>query len=173
MAGAGAEHTTVGGVASRLTAADTAAVPPSEVAVHVKRDSDVSAIPVAGSHPDCELTVDCGSLTLQLTPTLDTYQPFVPVVPVTVGAMTGGEWSNPAGRQSQTPRVDAASEVGLVVMLKLPLGGGDPNPTPPRWGAPSVPVDDVHPLADSLNETWPATLNVQRIALRNEFAGRK
>jgi hypothetical protein len=80
----------VGAVASRLIVTDCELVPPALVAEHVNVWPLVSAETVALEQPELDVTVDSGSLTVQLTVTLLVYQPLFPSVPETFGVMTGG-----------------------------------------------------------------------------------
>ena len=101
--GAGVTQVSVGAVASRFTKADALAVPPSDVASHVNEISAVSDVTLVGSQPVCEMISDSGSCTSKLTATSETYQPLSPIVPDTVGVITGGQSRGPTGRQSQMP----------------------------------------------------------------------
>jgi hypothetical protein len=80
----GGEHVNCGGVASRLMVTDTELVPPALVAVQVSVTPVVSESIVVDSHPLVEVTLDSGSVTVQLTVTSLTYQPFAPGKPLTV-----------------------------------------------------------------------------------------
>ena len=80
---------TLGAVASRLMVTDLLSVPPALVAEQVSVWPAVSELMVVGSHPVLLVMDDSGSLTFQLTVTLDVYQPFWPCVPWTSGVITG------------------------------------------------------------------------------------
>jgi hypothetical protein len=73
-----------------LIVTDWLAVPPALVAVQVRVVPVVSVVIVVGPHPEVDVIDDSGSLTVQVTVTLETYQPFAPRVPLTAGVMTGG-----------------------------------------------------------------------------------
>ena len=79
----------VGRVASRWMVTDFSAVPPVLVAEQVKAVPAVSAVTVLVPHPLVELTVDSGSVTVQLTVTLLVYQPFSPRVPSMLAWISG------------------------------------------------------------------------------------
>jgi hypothetical protein len=91
-----------GRVVARLTTTDLLAVPPADVASHVKVVPAVSEVTVVASQPAVDV-LDSASRTSQVTVTSETYQPFFPAVPDTVGAIVGGVMSPPAGRHIQTP----------------------------------------------------------------------
>ena len=64
--------------------------------------------------------------------------------------ITGGVWSSPLGRQSQTPRsglTSVAAPPGRTA--KLPDAGGKLKATAPPIGAPESSVEDVQPIAAS------------------------
>jgi hypothetical protein len=88
------ERAAVGGVVSRLMVTDWEMVPPALVAVQVKVAPPVSVLTLPAPHPEVDVTLESGSLTIQPIPTLLTYHPLAPRVPVTVGAITGGVLSH-------------------------------------------------------------------------------
>jgi hypothetical protein len=81
---------TDGAVASRLIVTDFESEPPVLVAEHVNVAPEVSEVTLLGPQPVCEVTVESGSVTVQVTETLLVYQPLFPSVPVIVGVITGG-----------------------------------------------------------------------------------
>ena len=89
------ERTAVGGVASRLIVTEFEVLPPALVALQVKVVPEVSALTLAAPHPDIDVTLESGSVTIHPTLTFPTYQPFAPRDPVTLGVMTGGVLSHP------------------------------------------------------------------------------
>ena len=93
---------TVGAVVSRLTTTDLVAVPPAEVASHVKVVPAVSEVTVVASQPAVDAS-DSASRTSHVTVTSETCQPFFPIVPDTVGVIVGGVMSSLAGGHIQTP----------------------------------------------------------------------
>jgi hypothetical protein len=60
------------------------------VAEHVRLVPGVSLDRLIGEHEFEEATPDSGSVALQVTVTLLWYQPFVPMVPLMVGVISGG-----------------------------------------------------------------------------------
>ena len=80
----------VGAVASRLIVTDWEAVPPPLVAEQVTIVPVVSTDTVVEPQLVVLETVDCPSETVQVTVTLEVYQPLLPSVPWTSGVMTGG-----------------------------------------------------------------------------------
>ena len=95
---------------SRLTTTVRVAVPPPEVALHVKLVPVVSETTLDGSQPAVEVTAHSGSVTDQLTPTSEPCQPLLPSVPDTVGVITGGVRSSVTGRHSHTPTLGLDAE---------------------------------------------------------------
>ena len=79
-----------GAVLSSLIVTLWEAVPPALVAVQVKVLPAVSAVMFVEPHSMSVVTVDSGSVTVQLAVTSLVYQPLLPRVPVMVGVMTGG-----------------------------------------------------------------------------------
>ena len=85
-----------GGVVSILTVTEAEFDSPAALlAVQVSFKPAVSDVRTLAPQPDEDTIVDPGLVTLQLTVTLLTYQPFFPGVPVTWGTMTGGVTSPP------------------------------------------------------------------------------
>src|SRR5436190_2690201 len=84
-----------GGVLSILILTGTEVESPTPfVAEQVRVTPAVSAASAAGPQPEDEAMPDSGSLTLQLTLTELSYQPFRPDVPWMLEVMTGGEVSS-------------------------------------------------------------------------------
>jgi hypothetical protein len=78
---------TIGAVASRLIVTDCELVPPALVAVQVRVVPAVSVLIVVVLQPLVEVIADSGSVTVQLTVTLLTYQPLLPRVPECVNRL--------------------------------------------------------------------------------------
>ncbi len=114
--------------------------------MHASVVAAVSAAMVCGSQPDFAVTADSASLTAQVTEVLETYQPFVPSVPATVGVIAGGVMSALDGRHSQTPTCELAVSA-LERKAKLPRIGYHPKSTEPTTGRPAPSLVEVQPLA--------------------------
>jgi hypothetical protein len=104
----------VGAVASRLIVTAFDAAPPTLVALHVYVVPVVSMRTTDVPHPVVDEIAESGSVTVQLTVTLLTYQPALPSVPLTTGVMTGGVVS----------QEDAVADTGIeVVRVVVPPPG--------------------------------------------------
>lgn len=80
-----------GGVASLLIVTFLELIRPAPfVAEQVSVRPEVSVVMGVEPHPVEDAIPDSGSVALQVTVTLLTYQPLSPSVPVTVGEITGG-----------------------------------------------------------------------------------
>src|SRR6266571_2418619 len=94
----------LGSVVSILTVTEAEFNSPAALlAVQVSFTPAVSAVRMFVPQPDEDTIVDPGLVTLQLTVTLLTYQPFFPSVPVTWGTMTGGVTSTPNTSRTRPP----------------------------------------------------------------------
>ncbi len=80
----------LGSVVSRCIVTLCEAVRVLVSASQVKVVPAVSVSRVTGSQPVVPVTVDSGSVTVQLTVTSLTYQPLLPGVPLMLGVITGG-----------------------------------------------------------------------------------
>src|SRR5437879_5251205 len=93
-----------GGVVSILTVTEVEFDSPAALlAVQVSFTPAVSAVRMFVPKPDEGTMLDPGLVTLHLTVTLLTYQPFFPSVPVTWGTMTGGVTSTPNTSRTRPP----------------------------------------------------------------------
>ena len=128
---AGASIVTVGAVASRLIVTDCEALPPALVASHVTVVPLVSLVIAVGSHPlVCSVAGDSASATVQVTVTSLRYQPFSPGVPVTPGAIAGGDRSSISVIEKERSRRGRRPFEAVTVKSKLPASVGVPERTP-------------------------------------------
>lgn len=138
--GAGVRETTMdGGVASRLIVTVLKRDSPAPfVAEQVNVRPAVSVVMDVELHPVEDAMPDSGSVALQVTVTLETYQPLRPRVPVIVGVITAGVlsmtmvrlWFAVCGRQFDTLNKQLESTTCTVKVEVPPVAGVVPLMTP-------------------------------------------
>ncbi len=84
-------------------------MPPADVAVQVYVVPLESVLSVVASQPVWLDTALSASVTVHVTPTFEVYQPLLPSVPVTVGAIAGGV-ASAGGGGSETSCSDVVIE---------------------------------------------------------------